>query len=68
MEASDYTIVLAFFFYFDLGRRQLDHDTAFTNTGVEEEMRVQMASGYEKCDKGGVPMVMRLLKIPYGLL
>lgn len=42
---------------------QLDCNTTFLNADVEEEVYVEMASGYEKFDKNGVSMIMRLLKI-----
>ena len=52
---------------FELECWQLDHNTAFLNAKVEEEVYVKMAPGYEEFNNHGVSMVMRLLKSLYGL-
>ena len=45
----------------------LDYNTAFLNADVTEKIYVKMAPGYERFDKNGVPLVVRLLKSLYGL-
>ena len=60
-------MVLAIAAEFDFECWQLNYNTAFLNAGVEEEVYVKMAPGYEEFSNDGVPMVMRLLKSLYGL-
>ena len=60
-------MVLAIAADFDVECWQLDYNTAFLNSKVEEEVYVKMAPGYEEFSNDGVPMVMRLLKSLYGL-
>ena len=45
----------------------LDVQTTFLIDGVEEEVYVKIAPGYETYDKSGVPFVMKLKKSLYGL-
>ena len=46
---------------------QLDVNTAFLYAFLEEDVHVEAAPGYEKMDKDGVPLVMKLHKSLYGL-
>ena len=46
---------------------QLDVNTAFLYAFLEEDVHVAAAPGYEKMDKDGVPLVMKLHKSLYGL-
>ena len=45
----------------------LDVQRTFLNAGVEEDVFVKMAPGYETNDEAGVPLVMKLKKNLYGL-
>ena len=45
----------------------LNVQTAFLNADVEEERFARMAPGYERSNESGVPLVMKLNKILYGL-
>ena len=60
-------MVLAIAAEFDFECWQLDYNTAFLNSKVEEEVYVKMATGYDEFSNEGVPMVMRRLKSLYGL-
>ena len=46
---------------------QVDVNTAFLYAFLEEDVDVEAAPGYEKMDKDGVPLVMKLHKSLYGL-
>ena len=46
---------------------RLDYNTMYLNVDVTDGVYVKMTPGYEKFDENGVPLVMRLLKILYGL-
>ena len=46
---------------------QLDVNTAFLYAFLEEDVHVEAAPGYEKMDKDGVPLIVKLHKSPYGL-
>ena len=45
----------------------LDVQTAFLNADVEENVFVKMAPGYETNDEAGVPFLIKLKNILYGL-
>ena len=46
---------------------QVDVNSAFLYAFLEEDVHVEAAPGYEKMDKDGVPLVIKLHKSPYGL-
>ena len=61
-------MVLAIAAEYNLEFWKLDYNnTAFLNADVTEEVCVKLAPGHEQLDENGVPLVMRPLKILYGL-
>ena len=60
-------MVLSFAAELDYAVYMLDVQTAFLNADVKEEVFVKMAPAYERSNKSGVPLVMKLKKSLHGL-